>query len=75
MLGNKGLTDTVQAEIDNALSRHELIKVKVSGAEKVDRIVIINKIADSNSADVVMTIGHIAIFYRPAKEPKIQLPK
>jgi RNA-binding protein len=75
MLGNKGLTDTVQAEIDNALSRHELIKVKVSGAEKAERLVILNTIADNNNADLVMTAGHIAAFYRPAKEPTIKLPR
>jgi RNA-binding protein len=75
MLGNKGLTETVQAEIDNALNRHELIKVKVSGAEKAERLAILNNIADSNGADLIASIGHIAAFYRPAKEPTIKLPK
>ena len=75
MLGNKGLTDNVQAEIDNALSSHELIKVKVSGAEKAERLAILNSIADTNSADLVMSIGHVAAFYRAAKEPTIQLPR
>jgi RNA-binding protein len=74
MLGTKGLTDNVQAEIDNALSRHELINVKVSGAEKAERLVILNTIADSNNADLIMSIGHIAAFYRPAEEPTIKLP-
>ena len=54
MLGNKGLTDNVHAEIDNALSRHELIKIKISGAEKAERLAILNAIADTNSADLVM---------------------
>jgi len=75
MLGNKGLTETVQAEIDNALSRHELIKVKVSGAEKTERLVILNNIAETNNADLVMSVGHVAAFYRPAKEPVIKLPR
>ncbi|MBT3504718.1 MAG: ribosome assembly RNA-binding protein YhbY [Piscirickettsiaceae bacterium] len=75
MLGNKGLTETVQAEIDNALSRHELIKVKVSGAEKTERLVILNNIAETNNADIVMSVGHVAAFYRPAKEPVIKLPR
>jgi len=75
MLGNKGLTEAVQAEIDNALSRHELIKVKVSGAEKTERLVILNNIAETNNADIVMSVGHVAAFYRPAKEPVIKLPR
>jgi RNA-binding protein len=74
MLGNKGLTETVQAEIENALSHHELIKVKVSGAEKTERQTILGTIAEKNGAELIMSIGHIAAFYRPAKEPMIKLP-
>jgi len=75
MVGNKGLTETVLAEVDNALNHHELIKVKVSGAEKADRLDMINTIATTNDADIIMTVGHIVAFYRPAKEPAIKLPK
>lgn len=75
MIGNKGLTDNVYAEIDNALKQHELIKVRVSGLEKADRLVMLNEIALKSSSNLVMTIGHIAAFYRPAKQAIIQLPK
>ena len=75
MVGNKGLTDTVLAEVDNALNYHELIKVKVSGAEKADRLEVMNSIASTARADLVASIGHVAVFYRPAKEAKIKLPK
>ena len=75
MIGNKGLTDTVLAEIDNALNHHELIKVRVSGQEKADRTQMLNEIAEKTSSEVVQVIGHIGGFYRPAKEPTIQLPK
>jgi len=75
MLGNKGLTDTVIVEIDKALEQHELIKVRVSGQEKEERTETLNTIADKTSSNLVLVIGHIAGFYRPAKEPTIQLPK
>ena len=75
MIGNKGLTETVIAEIDKTLEQHELIKVRVSGLEKSDRLAMVDEIALKTSANLVMTIGHIAAFYRPAKEPTIQLPK
>ena len=75
MIGNKGLTDTVIAEIDNALSHHELIKVRVSGQEKADRIKMLDEIAAKTNADIIQVIGHIGGLYRPAKEPSIQLPK
>ena len=75
MIGNKGLTETVLAEIDNALAHHELIKVRVSGQEKPERMEMIEEIAGKTSSNLIMVIGHIAGFYRPALEPKIQLPK
>ena len=75
MIGNKGLTETVLAEIEKTLEQHELIKVRVSGLEKADRIAMIADIASKSSANLIMSIGHIAAFYRPAKEPTIQLPK
>ena len=75
MIGNKGLTENVIAEIDSSLELHELIKVRVSGQEKDDRLAMIDEIALKTSANLVMTIGHIAAFYRSAKEPIIKLPK
>jgi RNA-binding protein len=75
MIGNKGLTDSVIAEIDNALNHHELIKVRVSGQEKADRTQMLAEIADKSHSELIQVIGHIGGFYRPAKEPTIQLPK
>lgn len=75
MIGNKGLTDNVHSAIDNALEQHELIKVRVSCLEKDKRLAIIDKIALKSSSNLVMTIGYIAAFYRPAKEPVITLPE
>ena len=33
MIGQKGLTDAVIAEIDSALDTHELIKIRIRGAD------------------------------------------
>jgi RNA-binding protein len=74
-IGNNGLTDNVVAEIDNALSHHELIKVRVSGQERADRKAMLEEIAERSQSDLVLVIGNVGGFYRPAKEPKIQLPK
>jgi RNA-binding protein len=75
MVGNSGLTDAVLAEIENALEHHELIKVRVSGQERADRKAMLEQIATQTGADLVQVIGHIGGFYRPAKEPSIQLPR
>ncbi|NCX93790.1 MAG: ribosome assembly RNA-binding protein YhbY [Gammaproteobacteria bacterium] len=68
MLGNKGLTDSILSEIDLALSHHELIKVKVAGQEREDKAAIIQSIASSTGAEIIQTIGHIAVFYRKKPE-------
>jgi len=74
IVGNAGLTENVLAEIDAALAHHELIKVKINAADKTERQVIIDKISDQTAANWVLSIGHIAAFYRPAEKPKIILP-
>jgi RNA-binding protein len=75
LIGNKGLTETVLSEIDNALNQHELIKVRVSGQERADRVMMMNDIAEKTKSDLVLIIGHVGGYYRPAKEPKISLPR
>ena len=63
-----------QASIDVALAHHELIKVKINAADKSERQAIIDKISEQTAAGWVLSIGHIAGFYRPAEKPKIVLP-
>jgi RNA-binding protein len=75
MIGNKGLTENVTMEINNALAQHELIKVRVSGQEKADRANMLEEICKQTESELVMIIGHIGALYRQAKEPKISLPR
>ncbi|VGM95013.1 RNA-binding protein HI_1333 [uncultured Avibacterium sp.] len=75
MLGGNGLTEGVIAEIDNALNHHELIKVKIAGADRETKQLIINAIVRETQAAAVQTIGHILVLYRPSEEHKISLPK
>ena len=75
MLGGNGLTEGVLAEIDNALNHHELIKVKISGADRETKQLIIDAIVRETQSSNVQTIGHILVLYRPSEEGKIQLPR
>lgn len=75
MLGGNGLTEGVLAEIDNALNHHELIKVKIAGADREVKQLIIQAIVRETKAIEVQTIGHILVLYRPSEEKKITLPK
>lgn len=75
MLGGNGLTEGVLAEIDNALNHHELIKVKIAGADRETKQLIIDAIVRETQSSKVQTIGHILVLYRPSEEGKIQLPR
>ncbi len=75
MLGNNGLTEGVMAEIDLALGHHELIKVKLPGDDREVRLAVVNTIVAHTKATLVQLIGKTGVFYRPAEEPTIVLPK
>ena len=75
MLCGNGLTEGVLAEIDNALNHHELIKVKIAGADRETEQLIIDAIVRETQSSNVQTIGHILVLYRPSEEGKIQLPR
>ncbi len=67
MIGQAGLTPAVLKEIDLALDTHELIKVKIR-AEREERNVIREQICADTSAELVQSIGQVAVFFR--KNPK-----
>lgn len=75
MLGGNGLTEGVMAEIELALEHHELIKVKVPEEDRDIRNAIHATIAEHAKAVLVQAIGKVAVFYRPAAEPKMRLPR
>lgn len=75
LLGANGLTEGVLAEIEGALEHHELIKVKVPTDERDMRVAIGDAIARETGAHLVQTIGKTLVFYRPAQEPTIRLPR
>lgn len=64
LIGSKGLTEAVVAETNIALLTHELIKVKINGAEKEDRLVMAQQLSEQLQAELVQIIGHTLILYR-----------
>ncbi len=73
-VADKGLSDTVLAEIEGALKHHELIKIKMR-VERDLRKHWIAEIGNLCKAEQVQVIGQVASFYRrnPIK-PVIALP-
>jgi len=75
MLGNAGLTDAVVAELDRALTDHELVKISARVGERDARNAALAALASRTSAELVQRVGHVGVFYRRRSElPKILIP-
>jgi RNA-binding protein len=75
MVGQRGVTDAVLAQVDQALTDHELIKVKLTPECPFERDEVGTQLASESGAECAGTIGRVVILYRPHPEsPTIQLP-
>ncbi len=68
-----GLNDNINSEIDRALNDHELIKIKVHNNDREAKKALVQSICKSRSAELVQLIGHVALIYKPAKNPNPKL--
>ncbi len=73
MIGNNGVTPAIIEEIDRALNDHELIKVKLPAGSKHDRDLICTELAATAKAQLIHTIGRMALLLRqnPNANPKL----
>ena len=65
IVGQHGLTDSVLAEINVALNAHELIKIRIRGADKNERSKHCLKIEQQLDAEIIHQIGFITVICRP----------
>ncbi|MDO6443218.1 MULTISPECIES: ribosome assembly RNA-binding protein YhbY [unclassified Marinobacter] len=73
IVGDKGLTENLQEELERALNDHELIKIKVASQDREARQEAIAALCEASGAQVVQTIGKIAVIMRRAKKPNPKL--
>ena len=64
-----GLKDNVLAELERALTDHELIKVKVAVGDREARDAQIEELLERCGARLVQRTGHIALILRRSAEP------
>lgn len=67
-----GLTDAVMREIDICLKAHELIKIRVYGDSRENRIACYDRICEELGAAPVQHIGKLLVVWRPI--PQDQKP-
>ena len=68
LIGNNGLTDAVQNEINRALHDHELIKIRIMTQDRELRRQLYEKICQSSQAELIQSIGNIGVIYKKNKE-------
>ncbi|WP_325197243.1 ribosome assembly RNA-binding protein YhbY [Kingella oralis] len=64
MVGQHGLTEAVIRETETALRAHELIKVRVLGDERDERLLIGEELCAATGAQLVQHIGKLLVLYR-----------
>lgn len=64
MVGQHGLTESVIKETDAALTAHELIKVRVFGDDRAERLAICSELCEAVDAQLVQHIGKLLVLWR-----------
>lgn len=72
-IADKGLTESVLAEIDRALRDHELIKIKVNLADRTEKKAAIDAVCEQLDATLVQSIGRVALLLRREDKPNPKL--
>ncbi|WP_097458942.1 ribosome assembly RNA-binding protein YhbY [Mangrovitalea sediminis] len=73
MVGEKGLSEGLKQELERALDDHELIKVKIASNDREERQEIVEEICTATGAELVQSIGKIAVILRRAAKPNRKL--
>ncbi len=74
-IGAKGVTESLMAELENTLSHHEILKIKMAAADRDDRKLIVEHIINETGALLVQTVGKICVIYRQNEDTELPLPK
>jgi RNA-binding protein len=64
-IGHAGVTAELVAEVDRALSTHELIKVSIAAPDRHERVRLGDALAERVDAAPVHRVGKILILWRP----------
>lgn len=72
-VAGKGLSEAVVAEVDRALSQHELIKIKLAVGGKDAKTAVTEELCERSGAEVVQSIGNIILVLRRTAKPDPRL--
>lgn len=76
LVGAKGVTEALLAELDLALDHHELVKVRIAAEDRDARDAGIAILIERSGAQLVQRVGNIAcLFRRNPDAPQVPLPR
>ena len=64
IVGQKGLSENLHDEIEQALSHHEMIKMRIPALDKADKAKLAALICARHGATLVERIGSVLVIYR-----------
>jgi RNA-binding protein len=64
-VGAGGVTPEIIAEVDRALTAHELIKIRIGLSDRDERAVLGGEVATATHASIVHRVGKVLILWRP----------
>ena len=67
-VGHAGLSEAVAGELERALTAHELIKVRIGGADRDARAELAAAICARTGAAQVQSVGKVLVLFRPRPE-------
>jgi len=68
-IAGKGLCETVQLELERALSDHELIKIKLAVGSRETRDEVLAQLIEDSKAELVQRVGNTALLLRRSPQP------
>jgi RNA-binding protein len=73
LIGDQGVTEAVIAETARALEDHELIKVRIHGADRSGRQALASQLAEACQAVIIQSIGKVSVLFRKNPHPNLRL--
>lgn len=74
LIGKEGITPALITTIDDCLSNHELLKIKLLETCPEDRREASLEIAKQTGSQVAQVLGRTILLYRKGETPEINLP-
>lgn len=72
IVGVSGVTRGLIAALEQALDDHGLVKIRVNADDRVKRRALIDELRIACRADLVQTVGHVAVLFREPEDEALK---